>query len=145
LRVERTVVNEEYEYVESNDTVRFPAARSGGTVVQYEYEPFDEWAAVEGASVAATRVRARLSGRVGASDAISVAIGSPEDSDRLRVTVMLYTHLDREGDVISEPSVSRSAVAAAAPRSVTVTLHFADRTHTDTYPVYVGTAIMQNE
>lgn len=142
---EREVVDEDYEYVEGNDTVRYPATMSGDSVVDYGYEPFEEWAHVEGASVAADRVHSLLAERLSSTSSLSVAVGRRDDGDGLRLAVSLTTHLDRDGDVISEPSVSRAAAVRATPHTVSATVHFAGRTHTDTYPVYVRRMTIQNQ
>jgi hypothetical protein len=145
VSVDRTVVDESYEYVESNETVRYPAVNSGGTVVEYGYEPFEEWAYVEGASTAARRVGSLLADRLPSTDGLPVGMGQRDESTEIRVAVSLRTHLDRDGDVISEPAVSLPEVVAETPQSITATLHFAGRTETNTYPVYVREAILRNQ
>lgn len=143
--VERTVEDDDYQYVESNDTVRYPALMSGDTVVEYAYEPFEDWGRVEGASVAAEHVRSLLEKRVPDAETLTVAMSNRGEQDGLRLSVSLTTHLDRDGEVLSEPSVSRSEVVESTPRSATATVYFAGRTHTETYPVYVREATIQNE
>lgn len=140
--VDREVTDDDFAYVEENDTVRYPAARAGETVVEYGYEPFDDWGDVEGASTAAGHVRSLLTDRLPSADSLSVAVSYRDDG--LRLSVFLTTHLARDGDVISEPSVSRPEVVAATPHSVTATVRFAGRTHTETYPVYVQERTKQN-
>jgi len=145
VSVERTVDEDDYRYVAANDTVRYPAAKSGDTVVQYGYEPFADWARVEGASAAADRVSSLLAERLPDAETLSVMTSTRGEQDGLRLTVALTTHLDRDGDVLSEPSVRRSEVVRAAPHSATATVHFAGRTHTETYPVCVAERTIQNE
>jgi len=143
--VERTITDDDYQYVESNDTVRYPATMAGEQVIDYGYEPFEEWGHVEGASVAAEYVRSLLDERLPEAETLSVPVSSRGEQEGLRLVATLTTHLDRDGDVISEPAVSRYEAVRATPHSVDATIHFADRTHEDRYPVYVDERTIQNE
>lgn len=144
VSVERTITDEEYQYVESNDTVRYPATMAGDEVAEYDYLPFDEWGHFEGASVAAEYVRPLLDERLPDAEAVNVAVSTRGDQEGNQLRVSLRTHLARDGDVISEPSVSRSEVVEATPHTVDAMIHFAERTYTDTYPVYVEERTVQN-
>ncbi|MCD2199724.1 hypothetical protein LPA44_07420 [Halobacterium sp. KA-4] len=143
--VERTITDEEYQYVESNDTVRYPATMAGDEVVEYDYEPFEEWGHIQGASVAAEYLRSLLDQRLPEAETLSVPVSSRGEQDGLRLVAALTTHLARDGDVLSEPSVSRYEVIRATPHTVDATIHFAGRTYTDRYPVYVEERTIQNE
>ncbi|MCG1003487.1 MULTISPECIES: hypothetical protein [Halobacterium] len=143
--VERTVTDDDYRYVESNDTVRYPATMAGEEVVDYAYEPFEEWGHVEGASVAAEYVRSLLDERLSGDETPTVGVSTRGEQDGLRITVALTTHLSRDGEVLWEPAASRPEAVRATPHTVDATIHFAGRTHEDRYPVYVTERTIQNE
>ncbi|WP_353634074.1 hypothetical protein ABSL23_13245 [Halobacterium sp. NMX12-1] len=143
--VERTITDDDYQYVESNDTVRYPATMAGEEVIDYDYEPFEEWGHVEGASVAADYLHGLLDERLPEAETLSVSVSSRGEQEGVRLVATLTTHLARDGDVISEPAVSRHEAVRATPHSVAATIHFADRTHEDRYPVYVDERTIQNE
>lgn len=143
MTVEKTISDPDYEYVASNDTVRYPAAMSGDTVVRYGYEPFDDWAYTEGAFVAGSAVGARVRERVEASAGLSVGVSSGE-GDALVPHVTLQTHLDREGTVLSKPEVAFSAVVDATPKRVTTTVSFAGKSRTNEYAPQVVQRTIQN-
>lgn len=143
--VERTITDDDYRYVESNDTVRYPATMAGEEVIDYGYEPFEQWGHVEGASVAAEYVRSLLDERLPGDETPTVGIDSRGEQDGFRIVVSLTTHLSRDGEVLWEPAASRHEAVRATPHTVAATIHFADRTHEDRYPVYVDERTIQNE
>ncbi|NHN43051.1 hypothetical protein G9C85_15650 [Halorubellus sp. JP-L1] len=142
IAVEETIAAEKYEYVASNDTVRYPAAKSGGEVVEYGHQPFEEWTEVEGASVAARDVLSRLERALSSSDGVGAGIRR-FDGGEFGVSVDVETVLDRDGEVVSEPAVEFPAVVDATPRGARATVHFAGRTGTHEYPVYVSAVTLR--
>lgn len=110
---------------------------------EYRYIPFEEWADVRGATVASAAVRDRLRDRFEDLDLVSVGVSNPPESgdtperNELQVSVDHRTEIDESGEVIDEPSVSVPELVDATPRSLTATVHFADHTATNTYPVVV--------
>src|SRR6056297_178517 len=60
ITVEKSLSPDKHTYIERNDTVRYPASMSQGEISEYKYAPFDHWATVEGASVAADVIRKRV-------------------------------------------------------------------------------------
>ncbi|MGB9965329.1 hypothetical protein [Halobacterium hubeiense] len=143
--VERTVTDADYRYVESNDTVRYPSTMAGEEVVEYDYEPFEEWGHVEGASVAAEYVRSLLDERLSGEETPTVGISTRGEQDGFRIVVSLTTRLSRDGEVLSEPAASRHEVTRATPHTVDATVQVAGRAHEDSYPVYVTERTVQNE
>jgi len=53
------------------------------------------------------------------------------------IHVEYSTVLGRDGATVSEPTVDHDELVAATPASVTVTISFDGRTHTETIPVWV--------
>lgn len=151
VEVTTTVDRDGLKYVESNDTVRYVAYlrtdRSGETPTRepiYEHISFDEWAETECASAAAKRVNEVMAQRLGGdADGISAGI-TAEDGERV-VFVAHQTLLNRDGEVISEPSVSYERVERVAPERVEVTLSFAGRTRECTVAVTTREETIQQQ
>jgi len=140
-----TVTDDQYEYVEANDTVRYPATMSGGEVASYGYSTFEEWTEVEGASAGSLAVLDRLESRLESTASISAGIGTPDVADGLAVTVSYETLKNREGEVIEEPDVPVRRVVAETPHSFEATVEFAGRSETHSYPVFVWKTVLQQE
>jgi hypothetical protein len=136
IEIEQTVSNENITYIHSNNTVKYPKARSGEGNVKYGYRPFKEWAYAKGGSISASAVWSRLQDQFPEEDSLSVGVSSQSNNDP-RVMVRLETTLDRNGEVLSEPSVSQSSVVDATPSSVTTMILLAQQETVNTYPVYV--------
>jgi hypothetical protein len=138
ITVEKTVTDSKYEYVESNDTVRYPAVSSRDGVLEYGYESFDDWARGEGTRVGIHAVYDHVDERVGGGYG-----GGPDGSAviNLRVT----TRVDSDGNVVSQSEVPFAELVAAAPRSVISTIHFAGHTATHTHEIWVRHVVRQND
>jgi hypothetical protein len=145
IATEETVTDDQYEYVESNDTVRYPATMSGGEVASYGYTPFDEWSETEGASVGSMAVLDRLETRLESTASIGGGFGRRDDADGLAVSVTYATLQDREGNVIDEPEVPVERVLAETPRAVEAQVEFAGRSGSHSYPVVVWNTVLQQE
>lgn len=144
ITVEETVTDPDYVYIESNDTVRYPATMSGGEVSTYGYEPFDDWAYTEGAVVAARAVRNQITEQVPEADSISVGVAAG-DGDSLVLHVGQQTHLSRDGEVISEPDAVFSDIVDATPERATATIRFAGKARTNTYVTQVVETTLKND
>lgn len=140
-----TITDDSYEYVESNDTVRYPATMSGGEVSSYGYAPFEDWTETEGASGAATAVLERLGRRLDSTGGLSAGFGTSDVTDGLAVTVSYETLKNRDGEVIEEPDVPVRRVVAGTPRRVEATVEFAGESGTHSYPVFVRNTVLQQE
>jgi len=136
IEIKQTFSNENITYINGNNTVKYPQARSGEGSVKYDYRPFKEWAYAKGASISASAVWSRLQDQFPEEDSLSAGVSSQSNNDR-RVMVRLETTLDRNGEVLSEPSVSQSSVVNATPSSVTAAILLAQQETVNTYPVYV--------
>lgn len=142
ITVEETIRDSEYVYVESNDTVRYPAVKSGDEVLEYGHDSFDDWTSSEGVDVGVHAVYNLVDERVGREYGGSVRAG-PDGS--AVVSLRVVTRVDRDGDVVSEPDVSFADLVAAAPRSVTSTIHFAGKSATHTHEVWVRRVTRQDD
>lgn len=145
VEVTTTVTRDDVTYVAGNDTVRYVAAYGSKDSAGddetpperepiYEYVSFEEWAETECASVGAGRVYEVVTERLdGATEGISTGVTSEDGG--LAVLVVHRTVLDRDGAVVSEPTVRYERVERIAPERVAVTLTLDGRTHSCTVPV----------
>jgi hypothetical protein len=123
-------------YVPENDTVRYPATRSGDEV-EDEYLAFETWAFREGAAVAADAVQRELADSLPDTSLLSVAFGGREQAD-YHVSVAHETRVDESGDVVAAPDVSVSRLVDTTPRTVTATVELDGASATHDYPVFVA-------
>lgn len=134
--VERDLsLDDDYTYVASNDTIRYPARRSGGETASSGTIPVAEWLRLQAVFVAKDAVRARLDAELPGTDWIDVAAtgrGGPDTE--VEVVHTTYEVADGPDD---EPAVSAGRLVSTAPRTVAVTARFADHAATGTYPVFV--------
>lgn len=142
ITVEETVTDPEYEYVESNDTVRTPLVTDGDEVLEYGYESFDDWTRSEGLDVGIHAVYDLVNDRVGREYGGGVRAG-PDGSPVISLRVV--TRVDEDGNVVSQPDVSFADLVAAAPRSVVSTVHFAGKSATHTHEVWVRRVVRQDD
>ncbi|WP_435178902.1 hypothetical protein [Halorussus sp. AFM4] len=126
----------------------------------YETRPFEDWATTEGAKLGRDRIAGVVESRLDKSRGVSIAWGLHPDEDAagddrtddgrdsrdrtdscerhgLAVTVDRWTGRDRDGKVVSEADVGYDDLRDATPESVTATVRFSGRTHTETFPVVV--------
>lgn len=122
-------------YVPSNETIRYPATRSGGEVDSYGHIAVEEWLQLEAAFVAERAVRDHLDDRLRSTKRLSVGAttrGGPETA--LDVVHATYENSDEPND---EPAVPAADIATETPRTVAVSAQFDGRTATRSYPVFV--------
>ena len=156
--VEKTVEDENLEYIEETDEVRYVAgwrapsdeAIENGSKPErepvYDTVPFERWARVECLSIGAKAVYGALGERLdGGTKGLSVGFGRVEGQSESRIHVSVETLLDREGDVISEPSVEFEEIVAATPRTVEVTFSFAGKERSCTEPAFVNERTIQEQ
>ncbi|WP_135852866.1 hypothetical protein [Halorussus salinus] len=151
VRASTTIRRDDLEYVASNDTVRYVAAwrtnRSGETPTRkpiYETIPFEEWAEVECASAAARRVGEAIDERLGGPHD-GVATGVTTEEGERTVLVEHQTLVDRDGEVVSEPSVSYRRVRRVAPERAVVEVTFAGHTRECEVPVTTRQATIRQQ
>ena len=136
ISVERDLsVDDGNEYVESNETIRFPATKSGGEVESYGHISVDDWMPLEAMFVADQAVYAHLESELSSLQWITVhgtERGGPETE--LEVVHTTYEIEDGPDD---EPAVPAAELVSVTPRAVDVTVHFHNETVSRTYPVFV--------
>lgn len=145
VTAERTVTDSDLDYLPDEHAVKYPAyyERTGRgpdgeptRTAIYETTPFEDWAVTECASVGAQKISRVVDSRVDGDPHLSVGISTRDD--RLILGADQTTTKNREGEVVSAPTVEFDRVVAVTPRAVTATVHLEDQTHTATIPVWVG-------
>jgi len=124
-----------YEYVEQNDTIRYPAQQSGTATSDFNYKAFDEWAVDQANLQAKQEVRNHLDVPPGQQDLLvqdSTTRTSPPE-----VVLVHQTLLDKSGDIVREPPITTTEVVQQLPSAVTVTVKFEAHTSNITHCCYV--------
>lgn len=134
VSVERTIRDEDFEYLPEKDAVRYLARYDRGTPV-YSTMTFARWGRIQSADVGAERVREVLAASL--DDMEGVGTGLTNRGEGLTITVGLNTTRDRDGEVIREPSVGFEEVVSVTPRTVEATVRLADREHREAVDVWV--------
>lgn len=151
------------EYLPEDHAIRYVAYRRAHDEdpperdSAYETQPFEEWARSKCANLGHQRVTEVVESRFESDQSAGFSWGrlrdaeeSEDDSDgddtdenddadyvKLAVKVEIGTMCDRDGSIISEPTIEFEALRELTPESVTATVHFAGQTHTATFPVVV--------
>jgi sirohydrochlorin ferrochelatase len=102
----------------------------------YETLPFERWARTEAASFGKERVTDAVESELGENRRVGYAVGQHEEG--VAVVVEIGTMRDRDGTVISEPTIEYDRLCDLTPESVTATVRFAGQAHTETFPVVVS-------
>lgn len=140
LVVNRTITANNTEYLSDSNSVRYverwkhadhEAVENGSKPDRepvYGVLPFEEWGRIQCSSTAVDGVWTALKERTeGSLDAISVS--SNTSGERIRITVMRTTTLDRDGNVESEPSISYDRLDAVTPGDAAVGITFENRSY----------------
>jgi hypothetical protein len=147
ITVDRTVTDDDLEYLEDEHAVRYVAGwrHTNRTEIErgapperepvYETTPFEDWARTECASVGADAVATRIEGSVEGDP--RVGVGITRENEETAVIVNQTTTLNRDGEVVSEPSVPFERIVAATPRAVDATVRLAGQESSRTVPVWV--------
>jgi hypothetical protein len=153
ITADRTVTDDELEYLEDEHAVKYVAAwrHTNRTEIEqgepperepvYETTPFEDWATTECASVGADAVAQRIEERIDGDPAASVGI--TRENGEMAVSVQQTTVRDRDGEVVSEPSVPFERIVEVTPRAVEATVRLADQEHTATVSVWVSETTMR--
>ncbi|SEO03267.1 hypothetical protein SAMN05216388_1007102 [Halorientalis persicus] len=153
ITADRTVADDELEYLEDEHAVKYVAAwrHTNRTEIEqgepperepvYETTPFEDWATTECASVGADAVAQRIEERIDGDPAASVGI--TRENGEMAVSVQQTTVRDRDGEVVSEPSVPFERIVEVTPRAVEATVRLADQEHTATVSVWVSETTMR--
>jgi PGF-CTERM protein len=113
---------EHVEYIEEEDTVRFPIGMSGDEPVGFETEPWKEWAEMQCAMPAAKKASDYLEREHGVEAGGGISGGDGE----LLATVGFFN----EEHTLDE-------IAPLTPSSVTVTYQLGERTYESEVPIFV--------
>lgn len=153
ITADRTVADDELEYLEDEHAVKYVAAwrHTNRTEIEqgepperepvYETTPFEDWATTECASVGADAVAQRIEERIDGDPAASVGI--TRENGEMAVSVQQTTVRDRDGEVVSEPSVPFERIVEVTPRAVEATVRLAEQEHTATVSVWVSETTMR--
>lgn len=143
ISIEKSINNSDFTYINSNDTVRYPSERSGGKIVEYGYEPFDNWSYMQGARIASQAAYQQLKGRLDNMDYIRVGHTRGEDST-IEIVVFRRTELNESGDVIAESDFTMSQIAQATPSRITTSITFSNNTATHEYLAFVVNEVVES-
>ena len=109
----------------------------------YEWVPVGVWAQKECLSVSSAAVREHLDGAIDANSSEAISVGASSLGGEFEVFVELQTVLDRDGSVVSEPSLGYPVVRNHTPASVNATIVLADREFTCRPPVTVRETVLR--
>lgn len=136
ISVERELsVDDGNEYVESNETIRYPATKSGGEVESYGHISVEEWLPLEADFAARDGVRDHLGSELSSTRWLSFY--GPERGKPEAGLEVVHTTYEIEDGTDDAPDISAAELVTSTPRAVDVTGHFRDETVTQTYPVFV--------
>lgn len=128
-------LQDEFEYIPSNDTIRYPAKRSGGEVIEYAYAPYEHWAESEAQSGAINTAENVYSPPISKRHNLWVE-RAPQETPRDH-RVVYVQKVNDEGTVVEEPSVDLQSVIQDIPTSVKATIEYDGNSDEYTFPFYV--------
>jgi len=150
------------ETVESDDTVEYLADEHAVRYVArwrnegrgedgeptrepgYETVPFEEWAEIECVEAAGRAAADHVGEELGATG-VGAGISNAVDGEELAAVLAIETELDRDGEVVREPSVDFDALVATTPASVDATYVLADQAHRMDVPVYARHSVLKQD
>jgi len=150
VTIERTITDPDLDYLPDEHAIKYPAyyERVGTPgdgpptrTTIYETTPFEDWAVTECASAGAKKVGSVVRSAVDGDPNLSVGITTRDDE--IAISTRQTTTKNREGEVVSEPTVPFDRVVAVTPRTVTAMVHLEDQSHTATIPVWVDEIAIQ--
>jgi hypothetical protein len=156
VSVETTANESKYEYIDSENAVRYVAAyrHSNPEAVEngspptrepvYDTMPFERWAETECAHVGSQKVAEVMETRLDGNTS-EVTAGVTTQNGNKTVIVTRSTVFNREGEVKSTPSTSYKQLEAVAPSTVAATVSLENRSHTCTVPVAIENVHVREE
>jgi hypothetical protein len=154
VSVETTANESKYEYIESENAVRYIAAyrhsnpeavENGSSPTRepvYDTIPFERWAETQCAHVGSQKVAEVMEARLdGNTSEVNAGVTTQNGSQTVIVT--RSTVFDRDGEVKSTPSMSYEQLAAVAPSTVTATVSLENHSRTCTVPVEITNMSMR--
>lgn len=151
----RSVEDDETLELTENGTVRFVAAwrhtnheeRQEGEPPErepvYETSEWENWAEIQAVTAAQAKASGYAADELDVDDVGGAVSSSISDGEGVDAVVSTTTTLDREGDVVGEPSVAFDDLVTATPHAVEVTYVMEERTYETTVPVYVEHTVAQ--
>lgn len=145
--------DENVEYLPEEDAVRYVSAWRTTNLTELEEEPperepvydtvpFDRWGKTNCVTAAARAAADHAAAELGAEAIGSGVSFGIEGRDRAAF-VSISTVLDREGDVVSEPSAEFDALVATTPATVHATYRLEDQEYALEAPIYVQHDVMR--
>jgi hypothetical protein len=156
VSIETTANESKYEYIESENAVRYVAAyrHSNPEAVEngspptrepvYDTMPFEQWAETECAHVGSQKVAEVIETRIDGNTS-EVNAGVTTQNGNRTVIVTRSTVFNRDGEVKSTPSMSYKQLGAVAPSTVTATVSLENRSRTCTVPVEIENMSVREE
>lgn len=136
VSVTRTITDDAIEYLPETDRVRYARVSTPEGPDDYETAPFERWASRRCASVGSDVVLPTIRDRVD-TELTGIGKGVSSEYFGLAITVSATTTRNRDGEVVSEPSLSVDQLRAVTPRTIEATVRLSDREHTRGVPVFV--------
>lgn len=144
--------DENVEYLPEEDAVRYVSAwrTTNPTELEepperepvYDTVPFERWGKTNCVTAAARAAADHAAAELGVAELGSGVSFGIDGRDRAAF-VSISTLYDREGDVISEPSVEFDALVAATPATVHATYRLEDQEYALEAPIYVQHDVVQ--
>lgn len=132
-----TELEGDFEYFPSNDTIRYPAKRSGGEVIEYDFGPYEHWAEQEAHDAAINAAGNVFSPAISQRNDVWVEAAPWETSKRRDLRVVYLEKVNDEGDVVEEPSIDLQSLIQEVPTTVEVTIKYDGNMDEYIFPVYV--------
>lgn len=131
--IERTTFHGDVEYRSESETVRWSPTENPDGPEDYTIEPFEDWASRRVEFAAGDAIMAAVRDRIDTKMPLLAAVASKE---YIGTVMIVGADIDRvrRSDL---PEIPKSTFVDAAPRSVEATVRLAERTHTETMPVFV--------
>jgi len=144
--------DENVEYLADEHAVRYVArwrnaTRTDGEPTrepEYETTPFEDWAEIQCVDAAARAAADHATDELDAGG-VGAGISNAVDGEDLAAVISVETLLDRDGEVVREPSVEFDALVAATPASVAATYVIADQEYGMDAPVYARHSVLRQQ
>jgi hypothetical protein len=135
-------VEGDYEYVESNDSIRYPAYRTGRNEYIYGTVPFDEWSGRQCATIAGEAAVEAVEDRYG-DELRGVSGFMTVRGDTPVAGVEHSVLLNREGELKTVPNIEYSRLNDMVPKYVNVNARYANLSWSCRVPVVVRRSVGQ--
>ncbi|WP_323677497.1 hypothetical protein [Halorubellus sp. PRR65] len=135
-RVTKQVTDDDVAYVASTETDQGESTTTGGFVLDGGRWPFREWAAHEAALAGRGFLKYRFES--GLLDRAGIGVETPDDWTDPRLVVRHVTRPRNAWETGTiDPELDTTRLVEDLPKTLAVTVEFADRSQTTRFPVYV--------